>query len=238
MVFQNYALWPHLSVGENILFGLDIQGLPTKEKQKQLDETLALVELSGYAERRIGELSGGQQQRVALARAIILKPKVLLLDEPLSNLDYRLRGEMRRTIRRVCKTSGVTAVYVTHDQNEALSTADRIALMVAGRIEQIGTPRELYEAPRTQAVASFVGEANLLKPSECEQLGFPGISKLFVFDLNAFDFRKMGFLKMRSQEKSPKLSTADTYRTGPYKSVTSLSTSPKSLRRFAVSATA
>ncbi len=171
MVFQSYALWPHLSVEDNVGFSLEVKGAGKGECKKRVEETLALVELEGFGRRRIGELSGGQQQRVALARAIIAKPKVLLLDEPLSNLDFRLRGEMRRSIRRVCKAAGVTAVYVTHDQNEALSTADRIALLVEGRVEQVGTPRELYESPRTEAVARFVGEANILTASQAMVLG-------------------------------------------------------------------
>ena len=170
MVFQNYALWPHLSVAENVAFGLDVRGVPASERARRVDEALALVELTGYGERRIGALSGGQQQRVALARAIVVRPKVLLLDEPLSNLDARLRGEMRRTIRRVCKEAGVTALYVTHDQAEALSTADRIALMAAGRVEQVGTPRELYERPRTELVARFLGEANILSAAQAAVL--------------------------------------------------------------------
>ena len=166
MVFQNYALWPHLSVAENVAFGLEVRGVPAGERSRRVDEALALVELGGYGQRRIGALSGGQQQRVALARAIVVRPKVLLLDEPLSNLDARLRGEMRRTIRRVCKESGVTALYVTHDQAEALSTADRIALLAAGRVEQVGTPRELYERPRTELVARFLGDANILSAAQ------------------------------------------------------------------------
>ena len=170
MVFQNYALWPHLNVAENVAFGLEVRGAPASERARRVDEALALVELTGYGERRIGALSGGQQQRVALARAIVVRPTVLLLDEPLSNLDARLRGEMRRTIRRVCKEAGVTALYVTHDQAEALSTADRIALMAAGRVEQVGTPRELYERPRTELVARFLGEANILSAAQAAVL--------------------------------------------------------------------
>lgn len=162
MVFQNYALWPHLSVAENVAFGLEVRAVKGAEKQRRVDEALALVELTGYGDRRIGELSGGQQQRVALARAIVVKPRVLLLDEPLSNLDARLRTSMRAEIRRVCKTAGLTAVYVTHDQKEALSTADRIAVMMGGRLAQVGTPRELYERPASRAVATFIGEANLI----------------------------------------------------------------------------
>jgi iron(III) transport system ATP-binding protein len=170
MVFQNYALWPHLSVAGNIAFPLEVQGVAGAERTRRIDEALALVELSGYGTRRIGELSGGQQQRVALARAIVAKPQVLLLDEPLSNLDARLRGEMRRTIRRVCKAAGVTAVYVTHDQAEALSTADRIALMAKGRIEQLGTPRELYDRPVSEIAARFLGEANILDGAQLARL--------------------------------------------------------------------
>lgn len=170
MVFQNYALWPHLSVADNVAFGLDVRHVPTTERAKRLDEVLALVELSGYGTRRIGELSGGQQQRVALARALVVKPKVLLLDEPLSNLDARLRTTMRQEIRRVCKAAGVTALYVTHDQAEALSTADRIALMVAGQVAQVGTPRELYERPRSEAVARFLGDANVLSAGVAARL--------------------------------------------------------------------
>ncbi len=162
MVFQNYALWPHLSVGENIAFGLAVRKVPAREQQARVDEALAMVELTGYAGRRIHELSGGQQQRVALARALVIRPGVLLLDEPLSNLDARLRVAMRASIRRVCKDAGVTAIYVTHDQKEALSTGDRIAVLVAGRVSQVGTPRELYERPVDRAVAEFIGEANLL----------------------------------------------------------------------------
>lgn len=170
MVFQNYALWPHLSVAENVAFGLEVRKTPTAERTRRVDEALALVELSGYGARRIGELSGGQQQRVALARAIVVRPKVLLLDEPLSNLDARLRVAMRQEIRRVCKAAGVTALYVTHDQAEALSTADRIALLVAGRVAQVGTPRELYEKPANEAVARFLGDANLLSAGDAARL--------------------------------------------------------------------
>ncbi len=175
MVFQNYALWPHLDVAQNVAFGLEVRGIAAGERTARVAEALALVELSGLGERRIGELSGGQQQRVALARAIVVRPQVLLLDEPLSNLDPRLRGAMRSAIRRVCKAAGVTAIYVTHDRAEALSTADRIGLMVAGRLEQVGTPRDLYERPRTQAVATFLGEANLIARGTAELLTRGGL---------------------------------------------------------------
>ncbi len=162
MVFQNYALWPHLTVGENIAFGLAVRKVAAREQLARVDEALSMVELAGFAGRRIHELSGGQQQRVALARALVIRPGVLLLDEPLSNLDARLRAAMRAGIRRVCKEAGVTAIYVTHDQQEALSTGDRIAVLVGGRVSQVGTPRELYERPVDRTVAEFIGEANLL----------------------------------------------------------------------------
>ncbi len=162
MVFQNYALWPHLDVAGNVAFPLETAGVPAAERARRVDEALATVALPGYGTRRVGELSGGQQQRVALARAIVGRPRVLLLDEPLSNLDARLRGELRNEIRRVCKAAGVTGVYVTHDQAEALAVADRIALVLDGRIAQVGRPRDLYERPTSVAVASFLGEANLL----------------------------------------------------------------------------
>jgi len=170
MVFQNYALWPHLTVAENIAFGLDVRRIAAPEKAKRVNEALELVALGGYGQRRIGELSGGQQQRVALARALVIKPKVLLLDEPLSNLDARLRHTMRSEIRRLCKASGVTAVYVTHDQAEALSTADRIAMLANGRVEQLGTPRSLYDRPTSELVARFLGDANILTRDEALRL--------------------------------------------------------------------
>lgn len=169
MVFQNYALWPHLDVRANIAFGLEMRGVASAEKTRRVDEVLELVELSGYGARRIGELSGGQQQRVALARAIVVKPRLLLLDEPLSNLDARLRLAMRSEIRRVCKNAGLTAIYVTHDQGEALSTADRIALLQNGRVAQVGTPRELYDRPANRGVAEFVGEANFIPGNMIDQ---------------------------------------------------------------------
>lgn len=170
MVFQNYALWPHLDVAANVAFGLDVRRLPAEEKRQRVGAALEMVGLSGYLQRRIGELSGGQQQRVALARALVLRPAVLLLDEPLSNLDARLRIDMRQEIRRLCKQAGLTALYVTHDQAEALSTADRIALLDSGGVAQVGTPRELYEQPRSQTVATFLGEANLLDHAAAERL--------------------------------------------------------------------
>jgi iron(III) transport system ATP-binding protein len=162
MVFQHYALWPHLSVAGNVAFPLEVAGVPAAERSRRVDEALTQVALPGYGPRRVAELSGGQQQRVALARAIVGRPRVLLLDEPLSNLDARLRGELRSEIRRVCKAAGVTGIYVTHDQAEALAVADRIALVLDGRIAQVGAPRDLYERPASCASAAFLGDANLL----------------------------------------------------------------------------
>ena len=170
MVFQNYALWPHLDVAGNVAFGLEVRKIAGAERAKRVQEALDLVGLGGYAARRIGELSGGQQQRVALARALVLRPAVLLLDEPLSNLDARLRIGMRQEIRKLCKQAGVTGIYVTHDQAEALATADRIALLDQGRVAQVGTPRELYERPRSRGVATFLGEANLVDAAIANRL--------------------------------------------------------------------
>lgn len=162
MVFQEPALWPGLSVERNVGYGLEVGGVPRGEVRRRVAEALAAVRMEGQGERRPGELSGGQQQRVALARALVVRPGVLLLDEPLSSLDGPLRAELRREVRRVCKGAGLTAVFVTHDRQEALSTADRAAVMRDGRIEQVGTPRQLYGAPATRFVAQLVGEASLI----------------------------------------------------------------------------
>jgi len=163
MVFQSYALWPHMSVGENVAFGLEERKVPRKEINERVDEALAMVHLDGYYDRRIDHMSGGQQQRVALARALVVKPKCLLLDEPLSNLDAKLRLEMRREIRRIVKENDLTGVYVTHDQEEALSMADRMAVLDAGRVVQMGTPDEIYRNPLSSHVAGFIGETNLVE---------------------------------------------------------------------------
>ena len=162
MCFQSYALWPHMSVRENIRFGLQVRGLSATEQNQRVDEALALVQMKEYGHRKPNELSGGQQQRVALARAMAVRPACLLLDEPLSNLDAKLRHEMRSEIRRICKSSGYTTIYVTHDQKEALSIADRIAVMNVGRLAQVGTPGELYHKPRSKFVADFIGNTNLI----------------------------------------------------------------------------
>lgn len=162
MCFQSYALWPHMTVGENVRFGLDVRKAPRDEQRRRVDEVLRLVRMEPYADRKPSQLSGGQQQRVALARALAVNPDCLLLDEPLSNLDAQLRQEMRSEIRRICKTTGFTTIYVTHDQKEALSVADRIAILKDGQLAQVGTPAELYHRPATAFVASFIGQTNLL----------------------------------------------------------------------------
>ena len=163
MVFQSYALWPHLTVGRNVAFGLEERKVPKEEIRERVEEALRLVHLAGMDDRGVDQLSGGQQQRVALARALVVRPRCLLLDEPLSNLDAKLRIEMRREIRRIVKEGGLTAIYVTHDQEEALAMADRMAVLNSGKIEQLGTPQEVYRSPRTSFVAGFIGETNLLK---------------------------------------------------------------------------
>jgi ABC-type Fe3+/spermidine/putrescine transport system ATPase subunit len=163
MVFQNYALFPHMNVFDNVAYGLRRRRWPKTTITTEVAEILNLVQLSGYEKRRIHELSGGQQQRIALARSLIIRPKLLLLDEPLSNLDARLRSDMRDEIRRIQRTLNMTTVYVTHDQEEAMSIADRIVVMNHGFIEQIGFPQEIYEKPATQFVADFIGRVNLLR---------------------------------------------------------------------------
>lgn len=162
MMFQSYALWPHMSVAENVAFGLEERQCPKPEIAARVTEALAAVKLEGLGERRIQQLSGGQQQRVALARALVIRPKCLFLDEPLSNLDAKLRLDMRAEIRRICKAFGLTGIYVTHDQEEALSMADRLAVMETGRLVQVGTPLEVYRNPVNRMVAEFIGETNIL----------------------------------------------------------------------------
>jgi iron(III) transport system ATP-binding protein len=162
MVFQNYALWPHLSVRENIAYGLELRRVPREELRRRLARVIELVRLRGLEERRPNQLSGGQQQRVALARALVIEPDVLLLDEPLSNLDAKLRVEMRHELRRIHAETAVTTLYVTHDQKEALSLAARLAVMCDGQVRQAGTPREIYTRPVDRFVAEFIGQANVL----------------------------------------------------------------------------
>ncbi len=162
MMFQSYALWPHMNVAKNVAFGLEERRVSADETTQRVRQALASVHMEAYADRKINQLSGGQQQRVALARALVIRPRCLLLDEPLSNLDAKLRLEMRSEIRRICKEFGLTAIYVTHDQKEALSIADRMAILEAGHIRQAGKPAEIYRQPHSRFVADFMGETNFL----------------------------------------------------------------------------
>jgi putative spermidine/putrescine transport system ATP-binding protein len=162
-VFQDYALFPHMTVGENVAYGLKVAGVDKTERARRRDEALEMVRLPGYGERKPAELSGGQRQRVALARAIVNRPRVLLLDEPLGALDLKLREQMQSELKAIQGDVGITFVYVTHDQDEALTMSDRIAVFNEGRIEQVSTPTELYEQPATEFVAGFVGVSNLLE---------------------------------------------------------------------------
>jgi ABC-type Fe3+/spermidine/putrescine transport system ATPase subunit len=161
-VFQSYALWPHMSVAQNVAYGLRLRGMPAAEVSARVERVLGSMGLAGTGPRPPGQLSGGQQQRVALARALVLEPELLLLDEPLSNLDARLRVEMRHEIRAVQRESGVTTVYVTHDQEEALELSDVVAVMSRGRVEQVGPPEEVYARPRSETVATFLGTVTML----------------------------------------------------------------------------
>jgi putative spermidine/putrescine transport system ATP-binding protein len=173
-VFQDYALFPHMSVGENVEYGLMIRKVPRAERRRRAEEMLGLVKLDGLYARRPGQLSGGQRQRVALARALINRPRVLLLDEPLGALDLKLREAMQAELKSIQRQVGITFVYVTHDQGEALSMSDRLAVFNHGRIEQIGAPAEVYDHPATQFVAGFVGQTNLLEGYLAQRLGgFP-----------------------------------------------------------------
>ena len=167
MVFQNYAVFPHMNVRDNVAYGLKTRKVPRDERRKRANEMLEMVKISQFAERMPAQLSGGQQQRVALARAIVIQPDVLLMDEPLSNLDAKLRVEMRNVIKRIQHQIGITTVYVTHDQEEALAVSDRIAVMHDGVIQQIGTPKRVYQRPANEFVAGFIGLTNFLK-ADCK----------------------------------------------------------------------
>ncbi len=162
MIFQSYAVWPHMTVFQNVAYGLKLKKLPGAEIEKKVERMLRLVHLDTLASRYPAELSGGQQQRVALARSLVVEPEILLLDEPLSNLDANLREEMRFEIRRLHEEFRITTVYVTHDQAEAMVTSDRIAVMHQGKIVQLGTPEEIFDRPRTRFVAEFIGKTNIL----------------------------------------------------------------------------
>jgi iron(III) transport system ATP-binding protein len=178
MVFQSYALFPHMSVRDNVAYGLISSGVSKREAHAEAEEALATVGLTGFGDRLPSEMSGGQQQRVAVARALVLKPDVLLFDEPLSNLDARLRRSMREEIRALQQRLGVTVVYVTHDQSEALAVSDQIVVMRNAEIAQAGSPRELYEAPENVFVATFMGEANHVKGRLSEASATSGIVRL------------------------------------------------------------
>jgi ABC-type Fe3+/spermidine/putrescine transport system ATPase subunit len=169
MIFQNYALWPHMTVAENVAFGLKLQKAGADAIKARVWDALEMVRLVSLGDRYPSELSGGQQQRVALARAIALKPSVLLFDEPLSNLDAALRDEMRDEIRRTHDAFEMTSIYVTHDQSEAMSISDRIAILNNGRIEQLDTPQDIYERPKTAFVANFLGKTNILRGRKAEE---------------------------------------------------------------------
>jgi iron(III) transport system ATP-binding protein len=170
MVFQNFALFPHLTVFDNVAYGLRVAKVPKADLRERVEVALMLINLAGLEDRLPGQLSGGQQQRVALARSIIVRPRVLLLDEPLSNLDARLREQMRAELRRIQRQLGITSIYVTHDQADAMAMSDRIVVMNDGRIEQIGTPTEVYEQPASLFVADFIGQANMLE-AETKKVG-------------------------------------------------------------------
>ena len=174
MVFQSYAVWPHMSVFDNVAYGLKVRKLPRHEIARQVERALSLVQMRDYGERPASLLSGGQQQRVALARAIAFSPSVLLFDEPLSNLDAKLRAEMRVELRELQRRLDITSVYVTHDQEEALAISDRVIVMHVGGIEQIGTPEDIYHRPKTRFVADFVGSANLIEGHVASPAGAGG----------------------------------------------------------------
>ena len=163
LIFQNLALFPLMTVEQNIAFGLEVRGMPAPARRRKVEEMLDLIALPGFAGRRIDELSGGQKQRVAIARALAVEPKVLLLDEPLSALDLKLRQHMRSELRQIQRRTGITFIYITHDQGEALAMSDRVAVMSQGRVEQVGVSSDIYDHPATAFVASFVGENNLFR---------------------------------------------------------------------------
>ncbi len=191
MVFQSYAVWPHMTVAENVAFPLTVgKNQPSKaEVRRRVEEKLELVGLGGLGRRMATQLSGGQQQRLSLARALVSEPKVLLLDEPLSNLDAKLRDRMRAELRSIQQEIGITTVFVTHDQVEALSMSDRVAVMSNGRIEQMGTPKEIYHEPRTAFVAAFIGGANLIRGTVTASDGSVTTASTAVGDIRGVDVR-------------------------------------------------
>jgi ABC-type Fe3+/spermidine/putrescine transport system ATPase subunit len=180
MVFQSYAIWPHMTVFDNVAYGLRVRRLPQAEVRQNVERVLGLVQMQGFADRPASKLSGGQQQRVAVARAIAFSPSVVLFDEPLSNLDAKLRAEMRVELRELQRRLEITSLYVTHDQEEALAISDRVIVMNGGRIEQIGTPEDIYNRPHSRFVADFVGSANLIAGTV---RGPAGANDTLIFDV-------------------------------------------------------
>ncbi|KQR72949.1 ABC transporter ATP-binding protein [Rhizobium sp. Leaf341] len=170
-VFQDYALFPHLSILDNVAYGLMVKGVGRIERRRAAEEALAMVALPGYGARKPGQLSGGQRQRVALARALVNRPRVLLLDEPLGALDLKLREQMQEELKSLQKALGLTFIFVTHDQGEALAMADRVAVFHEGKVRQVGTPEDIYRRPKTRFVADFVGSSNVLSRVQCQRLG-------------------------------------------------------------------
>ena len=195
MVFQSYALFPHLSIYENVAYGLRVQKLPASEIRERTERALDLMQLTTMAKRYPSQVSGGQQQRIALARAIVIEPSVLLFDEPLSNLDAKLREYMRDELRKLQKRLGITSLYVTHDQSEAMAISDRVVIMKEGRIRQVGTPREIYAFPQSRFVADFMGKANFL---EVEVLGIDGESARIDIGGKAFMVPRAGKVRPNS----------------------------------------
>jgi putative spermidine/putrescine transport system ATP-binding protein len=224
MVFQSYALFPNMTVAQNVGYGLKIAGKPKVEIDRRVDEMLALIQLEGFAARYPFQLSGGQQQRVALARALAISPRLLLLDEPLSALDAKIRLELRQEIRRIQRQLGITTIYVTHDQEEALSLSDRIVVMNRGRVEQVGMPTEIYNFPATAFVAKFVGHINLLPVSVIDHTA--GLVGLGSQTLRAGRYGQLNGrpirLAIRPEEISPGAAPATNTLSGKVESVTYL----------------
>jgi len=210
MVFQSYALFPHMTVRQNVAYGLTVKSMPKAEAAEKADHGLELVGLSGFGDRLPSELSGGQQQRVAVARAIVLEPEVLLLDEPLSNLDAKLRRHVREEIRQIQQRLGLTAVYVTHDQEEAMAVSDRIIVMKNAEVAQEGPPRDLYEAPNSAFIADFIGDANL---AACEIEALLGDQAKVSMDGLTYEVRNnalsKGPAKLVLRPQNLRLTTAD-----------------------------
>jgi ABC-type Fe3+/spermidine/putrescine transport system ATPase subunit len=207
LVFQSYALFPHLTVAENVAFGLRLRRVPRAERGKRIEAALQTVGLAHLADRLPSQLSGGQQQRVAIARSIVLEPSIMLLDEPLSNLDYKLRLQMRKELHSLQRRLGMTFVFVTHDQSEALALSDRIIVLSAGKVEQIGTPAEVYRKPRSYFVADFIGGSNLLKAAAIESKGADGALVTLTtgdrFHAGAANSTERGFRSVRKISSWP-----------------------------------